>query len=973
MAMATYDDELLAMFHAEAGEHLADIETHLLALEQSGGEVDVARVNDVFRAAHSIKGSAGFLAFTTIQELAHKIENVLDAVRTLTLAPTSEVINTLLGAFDRLRALVAQAMDSNGQDISAHVTALVTILAPPAPAPPPAPASDITQIAHPSGHPVLAVPRATYEKALKRKNIFLVDVDLIGDLHVNGILPADFFQELGRCGQVLACAVDGDAVGPLAQKTIARLPVCVLYATVMDRSMLHTFALPESQIHQLHDREQPDRVPPAPVAAPPAPAPVAASPAPAPAASPALPDPTLRVSLTLLESLMNLAGELVLSRNQLRMAIAQEQMHALREANQRIDQVTSELQDTIMQTRLQPIGTVLGKFPRLVRDLADSSGKNLHLEIVGKDVALDRSLIEGLSDPLTHMVRNAVDHGIELPEVREAAGKPRQGEIRIEARHEAGQVLVEIGDDGGGLDPERIAASAIQKGLIAPDRVLGMTAQEKMSLVFLPGLSTKREVSDLSGRGVGMDVVKTNLDRLGGKVEIRSEVGHGTIFTIKLPLTLTVIPSLIFTMGTERFAIPQINVRELLHVRPGQAHTRLERVGDHEVLVLRDALIPVVRFADVLGMPSPHDAPEGQQVVVVTAGPILYALVVDAFEDTEEIVVKTLGHHLQCLAEYAGATVMGDGTIALILDVAGLAQQARVTGDAYTTELPTGFTTPDREGLIDPLALLLFQNGPRERCAMPLDAVLRIEHITAGQIEWLGGRRTMQYRGHALPLVALADQATVDAIDGHAEYAVIVVSVDAHTVGILGTFPVDVADIHGELDAHTHRQRGIAGSMIIAGQTVLLIDLPELFAAAPAPAPAPVVPTAPAATRILLAEDSDFFRAQVQRYLEDDGHQVAALPDGEAAWAWLCAHPDAVDLVVTDIEMPRLDGLSLTRRIRAEATLAHLPVVTLTSLSGEDDIARGLAAGVTRYLIKLNRDQLLDTVRTLLHARPALA
>jgi two-component system chemotaxis sensor kinase CheA len=398
----------------------------------------------------------------------------------------------------------------------------------------------------------------------------------------------------------------------------------------------------------------------------------------------------LRVSVELLESLMNLAGELVLSRNQLRSVLNQSACKGVQASFQRINLVTSELQDAIMHTRMQPIGNVLGKFPRVVRDMARAMKKDIQLDIRGKDVGLDKSLIEGLSDPLTHMVRNAADHGIESVEDRLRAGKRATGTMRIEARHEAGQVVVEIADDGRGLDPEKIAGAALKRGLITKEMAASMSEKEKMDLIFMPGLSTAEKVTDVSGRGVGMDVVKTNLARLGGKVEIESEPGQGTLFRIKLPLTLAIIPSLVVSVNGERFAIPQISVVELIRIRAEKIKERVEVIGDAEVLLLRDELIPIVRFADVLGIPRTYTntetgetygdrrnqladrranlAQSGEadedaasrlqqrqaedrrqaaasdlEIVVVTTGAMKYGLVVESFHTGEEIVVKPWG------------------------------------------------------------------------------------------------------------------------------------------------------------------------------------------------------------------------------------------------------------------------------------------------------------------------------------------
>jgi two-component system chemotaxis sensor kinase CheA len=668
---------------------------------------------------------------------------------------------------------------------------------------------------------------------------------------------------------------------------------------------------------------------------------------------------------------------------------------------------------------MQPIGNVFGKFPRVVRDLSRSLGKEVRLDIEGREVELDKTLIEGLSDPLTHMVRNAVDHGIEGPEERARRGKKPEGVVRLRAFHEAGQVVIEIGDDGKGIDAARVAASALKKGLITSEKLQGLSDKDKAALIFLPGLSTAEQVTDVSGRGVGMDVVKTNLDRLGGKVEIETEPGRGSLFRIKLPLTLAIIPSLIVTEQDQRFAIPQVNVVELIRIAAEQVQKRIEVVGDAEVLVLRGSLIPIVRLADVLGRmrtytdpasgkaeidrrqrladrrsarhPLTSDLPNEDQatqiydrrsqsgrrgpasdlnIVVVSSGTLQYGLVVDGLQNTEEIVVKPLGRHLKKLQEYAGSTIMGDGRVALILDVSGVAAKAglaSVSGSARAVQLAEQEAAEQRQ---DTHSLLLFQNAADETCAVPLDLVLRVERIASGQIETTGGRRTMQYRGATLPLVTLADAAAVKPIGPEQELAVVVFNVHSREVGLLGAMPVDVIETKAAVDQTTLRQTGVAGSAIIRDRTVLMVDLHELAHAVYPQwaAERPVLAAAADGGRhtVLLAEDSDFFRAQVKKYLTEDGFKVLDAADGELAWLLLQENAGKVDAVVTDIEMPRLGGLGLTQRIRADQRFTRLPVIGLTSLAGEDDIAKGKAAGIDDYQIKLDRDRLSSALGSVL-------
>jgi two-component system chemotaxis sensor kinase CheA len=753
-------------------------------------------------------------------------------------------------------------------------------------------------------------------------------------------------------------------------------------------------------------------------------------PAPQPQAAPAVKEGasaaegTLRVSVELLESLMNLAGELVLSRNQLRAVLNQHKLRGVQASFQRINLVTSELQDAIMQTRMQSIGNVFAKFPRVVRDMSRNLKKDIQLDIRGKDVGLDKSLIEGLSDPLTHMVRNAADHGIESVEERLRVGKRATGTLRIEARHEAGQVVVEIADDGKGLDPNKIAAAAVTRGLISSEAMQAMSDQEKMHLIFLPGLSTAEKVTDVSGRGVGMDVVRTNLARLGGKVDIVSEIGQGTLFRIKLPLTLAIIPSLVVSVNNERFAIPQISVVELLRIRADKVKERIEVIGDAEVLVLRDELIPIVRFVDILGIkPARLDADTGEstedrrerladrrssahgsaggdqrgsradaieqrtgtdrrqsassdlEIVVVNTGAMKYGLVVDYFLTGEEIVVKPLGRHLKGLPEYAGATIMGDGTVALIVDAGGLAAKAQLANVAASARKDEVDNTTDK--LVENRSYLLFNNGREELCATPLESVVRVEKVTRKQVESIGGKRTMQYRGTFLPLVTLSDVARVGSIDEEQELAVIVARIGEREVGLLAAMPVDVIETKATIDVATHRQTGIAGSTIMRDTTVLVADIFELAQTAfpewNLQREAEKVESSHSACQLLLAEDSDFFRAQVKRYLESDGFAVIEAEDGEVAWKLLQEHGDTIQAVVTDVEMPNLTGLGLAARIRADARLGHLPILALTSLASEEDIAKGKAAGVDDYQIKLDRDNLLVSLRALLAARGVAA
>jgi two-component system, chemotaxis family, sensor kinase CheA len=1015
------DDELLGVFIGECREHLATIEADLLLLEEHGDAIDEGLVNKVFRAAHSIKGGAGFFGLDKVRQLAHGAETVLDMIRSRQMVPTPEGTNILLAVFDQLREMINRPDASEQADIAELLVSLTGLASSYLPAEQKASLRTMVTFAVPGIGATISLPQTDVDRARRdTQYIYWVDCDLVHDIEQRGQDILTLFHQMWAAGDILDCAVDIAAVGTLDDVVGNRVPLRLVVATILDPEFVGGLfeTIDPARIYLLMDPSvavaaavpaarssaSPAQVRPAAAGTTPTqpatpdvagarPAlelvpPPAAAPAPhhAEAADqssgssagigPAQAEDTLRVNVALLEALVNLAGELVLSRNQLRTAVAKEDRRMLLAVDQRVNQVTSELQDVIMQTRLQPIGNVFARFARVVRDLSRSLGKQVDLDIEGKDVALDKSIIEGLSDPLTHMVRNAVDHGIETVEERIAAGKKPSGTLRIVARHEAGQVVVEIADDGKGIDVRSVVDSAVRRGVITAEKAAAMSERDRRALIFAPGVSTAQQVTEISGRGVGMDVVKSNLDRLGGQVEILSEPGRGTTFRIKLPLTLAIIPSLIVSVEGERFAIPQANVEELLRLRADDMRRRVEMVGDAELLLLRDRVLPIARFGKVLretaGGTTPSvpdtDAPRATtEIVVVNSGSLSFALVVDAYYDTEEVVVKPLGRRLKQLHEYSGATILGDGGVTLIIDAAGVAAR---TGVQHTSSAASAMEAAAAEAVAEVMSdlqsLVLFRNAS-EPCAVPLELIARIERIEPGQVEHLGNRRTMQYRGRALPLVTLADAASVEPVDETGELIVLVAGIGGHEIGLLGSAPVDVVETRAEIDTVTHRQPGIAGSAIIAGGTTLIADLYEL-AAITHPEWGPVAATRPAAgagspgSAVLLAEDSDFFRAQVTRLLEDDGYEVLAAPNGEAAWDLLVENAGRVGVVVTDIEMPLLDGLGLATRIRADDRTNAIPVIAVTSLAGEDDMAKGRAAGVSEYHVKLDRERLLESV-----------
>jgi two-component system chemotaxis sensor kinase CheA len=468
--------------------------------------------------------------------------------------------------------------------------------------------------------------------------------------------------------------------------------------------------------------------------------------------APSIADTAIRVDVGLLDKLMNLVGELVLARNQIVQVNTAQENPALTGTVQRLNLLTTELQTGVMKTRMQPIGTIWSKFPRIVRDLALACGKHARLEMEGQDTELDKSIIEAIRDPLTHLVRNAIDHGIETPAERAIRGKPAEGRLALFAFHEGGKVHIEIADDGSGIDPERVRAKALKAQLITAEQAERLNHEKLIRLIFLPGFSTADRVTQFSGRGVGMDVVLTNIEKIGGTVAIDSRPGQGTTVRMKIPLTLAIIPALTITSGGERYAIPQVNLLELVSLDGDNAGRGVEQIHGAPVYRLRGNLLPLVHLNQELGYSASAGA---VNIVVLQADDRQFGLVVDAIRDTEEIVVKPLQKQLKSTNVFAGATIMGDGRVALILDVVGLAQKARVISanrERAVQEKPA----PALENAVDRQTVLLFAARDGGRMAIPLSRVSRLEEFPRSAIEKVGRQLVVQYRDEILPLINVA-------------------------------------------------------------------------------------------------------------------------------------------------------------------------------------------------------------------------
>jgi len=544
-------------------------------------------------------------------------------------------------------------------------------------------------------------------------------------------------------------------------------------------------------------------------------------------------DTAIRVDVGQLDKLMNLVGELVLARNQIIQFTGKAKEPTLLNATQRLNLITTELQESVMKTRMQPIGNVWSKFPRIVRDVAHELGKRVKLVMEGQETELDRTIIEAIKDPLTHVIRNAIDHGIEPPAMRAAAGKPDEGMLILRAFHEGGQVNIEIMDDGQGINVARVKQKALEKSLLAPDQAAVISDRDVLNLVFLPGFSTAEKVTNVSGRGVGMDVVKTNIEKIGGSVDLFSETGQGTTLKIKIPLTLAIIPALIVTSGGERFAIPQVNLLELVRLESEQARKGIEVLYGAPVYRLRGQLLPLVYLNRELKLllPGAETSSSAVQIVVLQADGRQFGMVVDEINDTEEIVVKPLGKQLKGISCFAGATIMGDGRVALILDVLGLAQEAKViseTRDRTLTDKAGEQTRADERQ-----TLLLFDAGENSRLAIPLSTVARLEEFPLKSIERAGGQEVVQYRGQILPLIQVSQFLPLAAPETTRPdpVQVVVYSESGRSVGLVVSQINDIVQEILTVRREAPRQ-GISGSAVIQDKVTDLLDVPGIIRAA---------------------------------------------------------------------------------------------------------------------------------------------
>ena len=792
------DSDIVKDFLVESYENLDRLDRDLVGLEKNPHDRDA--LAGVFRTIHTIKGTCGFLGFSKLEKVAHVGENLLTRLRDGQLTLNPELTTALLGMVDAVRQMLKE-IQATGQDGEVDYPELRENL------------TRLQQAGAGSESPAHLhhVPSPVPEEAITPESL-------------------EDIPSKNAAAEVIASSPSPVLKKRAVPKTpkAPKVPSTPLQATPEAKSG-RPVVLARGHAGQASLTEHEDVI----------------------AAQHILdsrhhdaPAETIRVGVDVLDKLMTLVGELVLARNQLLQISSMVEDSSIQTVSQRMNLIATELQAGVMKTRMQPIGNIWAQFPRTVRDVALGCGKQVSIEMEGKETELDKTIIEAIKDPLTHLVRNSVDHGIELPDDRAKAGKDRSGRLILRAFHESGQVNIEISDDGAGLNVDRIRRKAVERAMITAEQAARITEREVFNLIFLPGFSTAEKVTNVSGRGVGMDVVKTNVEKIGGTVDVQSTLGRGTTVRVKIPLTLAIIPALVVTCGGDRYAIPQVSLLELVRLESDEVAKGIELVHGAPVHRLRGRLLPLVYLNQELGLAADArpatERDEAVNIVVLQADERQFGLVVDEINDTEEIVVKPLRNQLKIVKTFAGSSIMGDGKVALILDVLGLAQRASVVTESRERAM-IGKPTAAAGTALEKQTFLLFAGPGDSRMAIPLSTLARLEEFPVAQVEMSGTQWVTQYRGQILPLIRLnllmeerrnrllAPQA-LPARDS-APIQVLVLHHDGRTFGLVVERILDIVEDRADVKAVATRA-SVLYSVVIGDRVTELLDIPAVLSKA---------------------------------------------------------------------------------------------------------------------------------------------
>ncbi len=931
-------DELVAEFLTETNESLDELDVDLVNLEQNPNDADL--LGKIFRLVHTIKGTCGFLALPRLEKVAHHGENVLGRFRDGDLEVLPEYVTLIFECIDQIKYIVGE-IESTGSEPDGDDTELIAKL------------------------------DAVYEG--RGLNGSESDGN---DSNESSANTSDSDTNNADSAEEKSSGYPGGPTGNISQEELDALEAAFQDAPGPETSNANGAAAPngstppESSTEQsatstVEEAQNPEKSPTA-------------------KKGPSLASQSLRVNVDVLENLMTMVSELVLTRNQLLQIQRANSESDFSGPLQSLNLVVSDLQEGVMKTRMQPIGNAWAKLPRIIRDLSMELGKKIELEMIGQDTELDRQVLELIKDPLTHMVRNSGDHGIEDPATRKASGKPEFGTIILEAFHEGGHIIIQIKDDGKGLAMDKIKQKIIDNGLATAEELEGMADQQIQQFIFKAGFSTAEKVTSVSGRGVGMDVVRTNIEKIGGSIELSSKEGFGSTFTIKIPLTLAIVSALIVEAANERFAIPQLSVKELV-MASHNGESRIEMIKGAPVFRLRDHLLPLVSLTDILQLNTPKDANKADEntsenvkedarnryIVVTQVGNFDFGIIVDRVFDTEEIVVKPVAKMLRDIDLFSGNTILGDGSVIMILDPNGIARQA---GELEIAPQDNAVEQKSLSTSQEKTSLLLFSAGDPAPKAVPLSLVARLENVDLEKVEHSAGKMMVQYRGQLMPLIPLNHNVQVGT---EGEKPVLVFADRDQSMGLIVDEIIDIKEeyIDVQLDGN---QQGLFGSAIIDNKATDVVDVAYFLNQinqnwfknhgdddydknAERGNGRAANQNGTLKQRVLLVDDSPFFRNMLTPVLSIAGYDVTSL-DSPLEALKMCEKGELFDIIVSDIEMPEMDGFEFATKVRENSPWVDTPMVALSSHATPKDIDRGMAVGFDQYVAKFDRDTLLNAM-----------
>ncbi len=988
-------DDLVVEFLTETNESLDELDVDLVNLEQKPNDKDL--LSKIFRLVHTIKGTCGFLNLPRLEKVAHHAENVLGRFRDGDLEVIPEYVTLIFESIDRIKFIVG-GLEENSAEPQGNDVALIEKL-------------DAAYEGKVLSEEKKEKEEATSDNDSPAQDTAPEDTPIIVPEKERNLAPGDASLDELEAAFAAAPGMDG-IVNPSdsgKQEEQKETKIVTKKKTAKEK-------VPPVQKKAKAAEEKTDST-------------EAEMEMETEIKTKAKTTQTLRVNVDVLEDLMTLVSELVLTRNQLLQIVRAEGETAFSTPLQRLNHVVSELQEGVMKTRMQPIGNAWSKLPRIIRDLSIELGKKINLDMNGQDTELDRQVLEMIKDPLTHMVRNSGDHGIELPAERLAAGKLETGTITLNAYHEGGHIIIKISDDGKGLNEEKIREKILNNGLATADELAEMSTQQIHQFIFNPGFSTAEKVTAVSGRGVGMDVVLTNIEKIGGSVDLKSIEGKGSTFTIKIPLTLAIVHALIVESAGERFAIPQLSVSELVMISD-HGDNRIEYIKGSPVFRLRDRLLSLVSLRDVLSLTSEEipeqderkvtkdievelehskdgkeeekilDAPESKSeteqdlvtslehideksgedlkeqgrnlyIVIAEVGGYQFGIIVDRVFDTEEIVVKPVAQILKGLKFFSGNTILGDGSVIMILDPNGIATASGSLENLEQQETALQEAT-HRADSDKKTSLLLFNVGDNTPKAVPLSLVARLENIGMEDVEYSSGQMMVQYRETLMPLIPFNNSVQIE--EKGKDKPVLVFADENQSMGIVVDEIVDIMEEHIDVKLSSTHQ-GLLGSAIINGCATDVVDIAYFLNGAgndwfkdnnDTPFGEEKNAASTTKKRVLLIDDSPFFRNMLTPMLSIAGYEVTTL-DGPTEALKLQEDGIIFDIIISDIEMPDMDGFEFARVIKnGGGVWAEVPMVALSSHATPQDIEHGIEVGYKNYVAKFDKDMLLNTIASTL-------